>query len=162
MILDVGSGTLTLHQPLSSRKEGVLHLDIKRGIKPVDIIADTHHLPFRDDAFTLVYASHVLEHTDHPLHVLREWRRVSSRALIRVPFLNKYSALNCQSSEYDHLYTWNYWSFRNLLKRVYSEFTMSIRPNSLGRLPFLKKSLTTLMRVVFQRKSDEIVVKCQR
>lgn len=161
MILDVGSGTLKLHQVLETRGE-VLHLDIMKGLKPIDIIADTHFLPFRDDAFTLVYASHVLEHTDHPLQVLREWRRVSPRALIRVPFLNKYSSLNCQSSIFDHLYTWNYWSFRNLLLRAYAEIEMNIRPNSLGRLPFFKKSLTTFMRVVFQRKSDELIAKCQR
>jgi SAM-dependent methyltransferase len=41
-----------------------------------DIVADAQALPFHDDGFDFVIASHVLEHMPFPLHALREWYRV--------------------------------------------------------------------------------------
>lgn len=36
----------------------------------------THVLPYKDNAFDFLYASHVLEHFDKPITVLKEWLRV--------------------------------------------------------------------------------------
>src|SRR5205809_562981 len=38
--------------------------------------ADMTRLPFLDGSVEALWASHSLEHTDDPLAVLREWRRV--------------------------------------------------------------------------------------
>lgn len=68
--LEIGPGT--------RRIEGFETLNIEGG-KDVDYVLDaTRRLPFRDNSFELIYASHVLEHvpwyqTDN---VLREWIRI--------------------------------------------------------------------------------------
>ena len=46
---------------------------------PVDVVAPGHQLPFDDDAFEFVLASHVIEHIPDPISALHEWVRVASR-----------------------------------------------------------------------------------
>jgi SAM-dependent methyltransferase len=45
----------------------------------VDVVAEGDDLPFPDDAFDFVLASHVLEHLPDPIRALQEWRRVARR-----------------------------------------------------------------------------------
>lgn len=70
-ILNIGSG------PEASRKLSAINTDISKDGKP-DVLADTRYLPFRNDVFSVVRASHVLEHTDQSEleSVLKEWKRV--------------------------------------------------------------------------------------
>jgi len=66
MILDLGCGT---------QKHGDVGVDIRR-LKNVDVIADAHHLPFRNEVFSECNALAVLEHVDNPLQVLKEINHV--------------------------------------------------------------------------------------
>ncbi len=49
------------------------------------IIAPAENLPFKDNAFDFVIASHVLEHSDNPAKFLEELQRVAKAGYIEVP-----------------------------------------------------------------------------
>jgi|SRR5919109_1081283 SAM-dependent methyltransferase len=51
-----------------------------------NVIADAHHLPFRDGSFEYVRCWHVLEHLKNPHQALRELQRVARHGDIRFPF----------------------------------------------------------------------------
>jgi len=70
-ILNIGSGSE------SSRKLAAINIDISPKGKP-DVIANAQHLPFRNNAFSVVRASHVLEHIPQNQlgETLNEWKRV--------------------------------------------------------------------------------------
>jgi len=46
---------------------------------PIDVQANGAALPFADDSYDFVLASHVIEHMPNPIGALREWRRVAAR-----------------------------------------------------------------------------------
>lgn len=49
------------------------------------VVADAHHLPFRDGAFAYTICSHILEHMDDPIQFARELTRVSEAGYIQSP-----------------------------------------------------------------------------
>ena len=49
------------------------------------VVADAHHLPFRDGAFAYTICSHILEHMDDPRQFARELGRVSASGYIQSP-----------------------------------------------------------------------------
>ncbi len=49
------------------------------------VVADAHHLPFRDGAFAYTICSHILEHMDDPRQFARELMRVSAGGYIQSP-----------------------------------------------------------------------------
>lgn len=66
-ILNVGCG---------NRKVGTINLDIDSKAKP-DIVGCAEYLPFKDDSFDIVYASHVLEHTTKHDQIIEEFLKVT-------------------------------------------------------------------------------------
>jgi predicted SAM-dependent methyltransferase len=77
LILDIDCG----EREVASNAIG---LDVGR-TKTVDIIADARLLSFRDEAFDVVYSSHVIEHFSHRevKDVVRGWARVLKGGLLR-------------------------------------------------------------------------------
>jgi SAM-dependent methyltransferase len=61
---------------------------------PVDVVAPADELPFADDSYDFVLASHALEHVPDPIAALKEWTRVARRYLFIV--------LPSRSNPYDH------------------------------------------------------------
>jgi SAM-dependent methyltransferase len=57
------------------RVDGSINLDLV-AVPGVDVIADAHHLPFRDEVFGRVECDAVLEHVAAPERVVREIERV--------------------------------------------------------------------------------------
>lgn len=49
------------------------------------VVADAHHLPFKDGAFAYAICSHILEHMDDPQQFARELMRVSESGYIQSP-----------------------------------------------------------------------------
>jgi len=67
-ILDLGSGNRAFDDPRIVRADVVL-------TPHVDVVADAHYLPFRDESFGFVYASAVFEHLHSPWTAAGEiWR----------------------------------------------------------------------------------------
>lgn len=106
---------------------------------PNFILTDAANLPFRDKAFRVLLAFHVLEHISDPLKALREWRRVADVVKIRVP-----SPYHIESTS-THLFTWNTLTLENLLKQVFKNaavcYTDKINVfdgRITGRVPMMK------------------------
>ena len=86
-ILDLGAGNRR-HAP------NVINLEIEANPE-VDIIADGHLLPFKDNTFDAVISEAVLEHVHSPARVVSEIYRVlkpGGYICIAVPFLQGYHA----------------------------------------------------------------------
>lgn len=107
MILDVGCG---------DHPAGDVNLDVERHLKPNDfILGDACFLPFRDESFDVVYASHVLEHAGKPLEVLREFHRVTKKCVyLHIPYGDK-----TPDNDPQHLYTWTMKSLQHLLLKIF-------------------------------------------
>ena len=105
-VLNVGSN--------STRVLGSVNLDVEL-FSDVDVVGDGQALPFRSNAFDVVVLSHVLEHVEHPLQMLREACRVARKLIIvKVPNAAFY---HYNDSE-DHIYTWNAASLKHLLSKA--------------------------------------------
>ncbi|MBJ7521864.1 MAG: methyltransferase domain-containing protein [Solirubrobacteraceae bacterium] len=58
--------------------------DLEGWVRPVDVVATGDALPFADDAYDFVLASHVLEHIPDPIAALEDWLRVARRWVVVV------------------------------------------------------------------------------
>ncbi len=86
-ILELGSGT-------RRRASNIINLEIESGPE-VDIVADGHLLPFKDNSFDAVISEAVLEHVRAPTRVVSEIYRVlkpGGFVCAAVPFLQGYHA----------------------------------------------------------------------
>lgn len=85
MVLDVGSGRFpnpradVLCERFPVRGERLAVVD-----RPF-VVADAEALPFRDDAFQVAIASHLLEHVVDPVKVVGELGRVSQQGYVETP-----------------------------------------------------------------------------
>jgi len=133
MILDIGCGwnpkgdvntDLFLHKSIPNREyEQQIYLGYKRTIFykvqqiPNFICCDVYHLPFLNDTFSLVIASHILEHLDNPLKAIKEFNRICCGVcVIRVP---NAKMLKVQEENL-HIYSWNSSTLQALLHRVFT------------------------------------------
>jgi len=140
MILDIGCGKNVL-----SRKS-VIHADRDKKSHHLEMVCDIQYLPFIVDAFSIVQASHILEHLElHELHRgLKEISRVSEYGcVIKVP---NAKMLKIEESN-QHLFSWIGGTLRNfLLKyfpkvRVYGNIWRVHRSNKLQTLKLLTLSV---------------------
>ncbi|HEX5506508.1 MAG TPA: methyltransferase domain-containing protein [Thermomicrobiales bacterium] len=88
LVLEIGSGDrpnprsdvlVDLYVDDDTERGG--HLKIDRPL----VVADAHHLPFKDQSFDYVVAYHILEHMDDPAQFIRELTRVGKRGHIQSP-----------------------------------------------------------------------------
>lgn len=89
LVLEIGSGdnphpradVLLDRYPGADNRERGGDLVVDRPF----VVADAHHLPFKDGAFAYTICSHILEHMDDPLQFAAELRRVSAAGYIQSP-----------------------------------------------------------------------------
>jgi SAM-dependent methyltransferase len=95
-VLDVGCGTGAVLAEIQRREIGTKHIGIDAEDSSSHAVSQAYNLtlleydgkilPFRDNSFDLVYASHVLEHVLNPRAFLQEVSRVASDVIyIEVP-----------------------------------------------------------------------------
>lgn len=95
-VLDVGCGTGVVLLEMQRRKIGTEHvgIDVTTSNNHVDPLAsnltlleyDGKMLPFKDNSFDLVYASHVVEHVLNPRAFLQEVSKVANNVIyVEVP-----------------------------------------------------------------------------
>jgi SAM-dependent methyltransferase len=108
--LDVGCGKSQFKEFSEKKGYTYIGLDISRG---GDIVADAHHLPFREEVFATAVSLNSLEHLINPQNALNEVHRVlgkSGRLFIMVPFMSPF-------------HTDDYWRFTPIcLKEMLREF----------------------------------------
>jgi hypothetical protein len=88
LVLEVGSGEnphprsnilVDRYRSDNTERSGDLLID-----RPL-VIADGHHLPFCDQAFSYIICSHILEHMDDPAQFARELQRTGEAGYIGSP-----------------------------------------------------------------------------
>ena len=88
LVLEIGSGD-NPHARSDILCDRFISDDTERGgsivIDRPLVVADAHHLPFKDGAFVYTICSHILEHMDEPEQFARELRRVSPAGYIQSP-----------------------------------------------------------------------------
>lgn len=122
-LLEIGSGTTEINYCLDNPSFNILHFDISKQAKHLEINGDCQTLPFQDNSFEVVYCGHVLEHLTNPFKALKEFNRVSKRLIVlKVPN----SVIHHYWIEYEgHLFSWEYQSFYNILKKVFRDVQVS-------------------------------------
>jgi len=109
-ILDVGSG---------ANPKGDVNCDLYIGEKTHPfykvrkaknfIRCDAHNLPFRDNTFSIVHSSHLLEHLKHPAQALEEMKKVTKKTVyLQVPDASKHPIQHPY-----HIYGWDFGTFTN-------------------------------------------------
>jgi SAM-dependent methyltransferase len=94
-VLDAGSGILPYKFLFSNNCNKYFAVDIKPE-DGLDCVADLQSLPFKQDKLDTVFCSQVLEHTQNPYAVLKEFYRIlktDGNLILSVPHLSCYHEL---------------------------------------------------------------------
>lgn len=88
LVLEIGSGD-NPHPRSNILVDRFLFDNTERGgdivIDRPMVVADAHHLPFRDKVFAYIICSHILEHMDDPQQFARELERIGEGGYIASP-----------------------------------------------------------------------------
>ncbi len=124
LVLEVGSGenphpraTVLVDRFITDNTERGGDLVIDRPL----VVADAHHLPFRDQVFAYIICSHILEHMDDPAQFARELERVGTAGYIGSP-----------SEIAERLF---HWAFHRWYVNLLDDGTLVLHPKEAGE-PF--------------------------
>jgi len=116
------------------------------------VIADASNLPFRDESFEMVHASHVVEHLSDPEMFLDQVRRVlkkKGRVMVKVP---NFISLNA-TRDPSHLRVFSPFSLRRLLRK--SGFKTHYGANVGTKIPYILRVFLKAINVLL---CDELVM----
>jgi len=97
---------------------------------------DGYSVPYGDKQFDIAIATHVLEHAEHPILLLKELKRVAKYIFIEVPLEYNFQGImdSDQALKYGHINYYNPWLFSMLLKHAGLEIVESQICNSSLRI----------------------------
>lgn len=139
MNLDIGAGSPKIknNEFVFLNGENVIHLDKQRPAFHLEIVGTVYNLPFRNSIFDVVYLRHVLEHLDNPLLALKEIKRVAkNKVIIQVP---NASFFRFKSSSDAHIFSWNQYTLKNLLDRLFSIVKIATTKRYYQKRSYIKK-----------------------
>ncbi|MFH8086806.1 MAG: class I SAM-dependent methyltransferase [Candidatus Aenigmatarchaeota archaeon] len=120
-ILEVGCGL----KPFKEEKGKVIHLD-KIKLPHVEIVHDLDKFPysFKDNEFDMIIASHVLEHVEDLVAVMKEFHRILKKdgiLKITVPyFASPTGFMDPTHKHFFTLKTFDYWDKRTFLGKKFN------------------------------------------
>ena len=79
------------------------------------VLINSDKLPFKDNEFDFVYASHVIEHVDDILFFTKELKRISKNGYIELPTLLEDNIVLSDNSIKDHKWFFKFDDVKNIL-----------------------------------------------
>ena len=79
------------------------------------VLINSDKLPFKDNEFDFVYASHVIEHVDDILFFTKELKRISKNGYIELPTLLEDNIILSHNSIKDHKWFFKFDDVKNIL-----------------------------------------------
>ncbi|MBU5688570.1 MAG: class I SAM-dependent methyltransferase [Candidatus Aenigmarchaeota archaeon] len=169
-ILDIGCSTIDRKYKSSNPKDKVIGLD-KFHVNGADVLADLEKtLPFKDNSFDMIIASHVLEHTNNFFSVMEEIHRIlKPKGILKVwvpHFSSNLAYTNPDHKRFFAAYTFDHFKPENI-ENYYSKARFNIRKRKLIivhsgifyflnyifnpiinlRIPFFEKFINPFIRV---------------
>lgn len=162
-ILDVGSG-IPYPGLTTLTGKNVIHVDIDRRAFHLEVICDIRFLPFINDYFYAVNASHILEHIASDIETLNksltELKRVSFKVvIIKVPNA-RFKRFGERSN--NHLVSWTSHTLSNFLKRHFKNVEVSNTFKLKTNLKGMRKKIQTLkvLCLCFLSEPNELTAIC--
>jgi hypothetical protein len=79
------------------------------------VLIQNKDLPFKDNQFDFVYASHVIEHVDDVSYFIKELQRISKKGYIELPSMLEDNIVLSENSIKDHKWFFQFDDVRNVL-----------------------------------------------
>jgi len=135
MILDIGCGFAknrdSDYKKYKANPKGDVNIDV--GFPELKIAnyvrCDAHHLCFRNNIFSKVIASHVLEHLQNPFACLVEIKNVlRNNGILEIRVPNKYSEFRGGKciADPNHIWHWTKKEIYNLVKNYFHKVEVSV------------------------------------
>jgi len=118
------------------------------------IVADAHHLPFRDAVAEKVYAVHVIEHLEDPMRFLRECHRILKRGGVVTVVTPNFASDNALKDP-DHKHVFNFFKLRRMMRRA----GFATRHGYGGNItPLVPKPLKQLIKLLLILLANDLVM----
>lgn len=156
MMLEIGPGSNKYKFKPKLLNGEVIYVDLHKPssrFRNMWVIADGLNLPFKQEAFEEVVASHVLEHLLDPLCFLSECRRVlKNNGSLRL-FTPNFLSRNAKTDP-EHVHVFNFMSLWNLMRSA--GFKPFYPSRNIGSL--LPKNLIRLIKIFLLTISEELEI----
>lgn len=123
----------------------------------LEVVCDIYNLPFKPNSFSVVHASHILEHLKNPCEAIKELAKSCNQiVIINVPNASFYKWKNYSS---EHISSWNHYTLDNLLSTVFAKVRIMGTPRQIKRNK-LAQFLMLIIRLFYGQ--EELTAVCYK